>query len=615
MVFSSNGHIYYVSEGVTSLLGYLPNELENTTIYDITYQEDQPHLYNVLLNPGSTRDRHNVKKEDQISFTCHIKRGGLDFREESSYELVQFSGYFRSAMDNDVDNLLPNQKLSNTGGSDNKLVFVGTGRLQTPQLIRELSVTDNAKSEFTSRHSLEWKFLFLDHRAPPIIGYLPFEVLGTSGYDYYHVDDLDNVVTCHESLMQKGEGTSCYYRFLTKGQQWIWLQTRFYITYNQWNSKPEFIVCTHYVVSYVDVLKEMRAESEDYDKTQNQEILLPVKQAMTSCQTPLTQWSNKSSRTSKSMTVASNLRHRSDGSNTSSISISLRNSPQSQITHGSRSNAASVYTSSSVVSKPIVSADNRQQQPQQQPQQQTQQQLHQLDVNQSCINFMDPAQYATVNLQSIVTTGFATPAAPILSSVPPHEILHQQSIVMTSAQNQIQDELQRKHEELQQLIVRQQEELKRVSEQLFIARYGILTPLLNTSIPYNSPNPCQQANHCNTNNANVQLSTSNSVQGVNVIPITVPVPIVPTELFSHSLQVNQSSGSAHGNVGAINQPQQQQQHSQMQHQQQPQQSQGPPQQENNNADLVPFQICPQQAEMLYSNMEAPANPQQRSSQN
>jgi len=78
--------------------------------------------------------------------------------------------------------------------------------------------------------------------------------------------------------MQKGEGTSCYYRFLTKGQQWIWLQTRFYITYNQWNSKPEFIVCTHYVISYVDVMKELRAELGGYDKVQNQDILLHVKQ-------------------------------------------------------------------------------------------------------------------------------------------------------------------------------------------------------------------------------------------------------------------------------------------------------------------------------------------------
>lgn len=50
--------------------------------------------------------------------------------------------------------------------------------------------------------------------------------------------------------MQKGELTSCYYRFLTKGQQWIWLQTRFFITYHQWNSKPEFVVCTHRVVRY-----------------------------------------------------------------------------------------------------------------------------------------------------------------------------------------------------------------------------------------------------------------------------------------------------------------------------------------------------------------------------
>lgn len=35
-------------------------------------------------------------------------------------------------------------------------------------------------------------------RASPIIGYLPFEVLGTSGYDYYHVDDLELIAQCHK---------------------------------------------------------------------------------------------------------------------------------------------------------------------------------------------------------------------------------------------------------------------------------------------------------------------------------------------------------------------------------------------------------------------------------
>ncbi|KAM9054161.1 neuronal PAS domain-containing protein 2 isoform 5-T5 [Megaptera novaeangliae] len=64
----------------------------------------------------------------------------------------------------------------------------------------------------------------------------------------------------YNNVMQFGKGKSCCYRFLTKGQQWIWLQTHYYITYHQWNSKPEFIVCTHSVVSYAEVRVERRQE-------------------------------------------------------------------------------------------------------------------------------------------------------------------------------------------------------------------------------------------------------------------------------------------------------------------------------------------------------------------
>lgn len=52
---------------------------------------------------------------------------------------------------------------------------------------------------------------------------------------------------------------------------------------------------------------------------------------------------------------------------------------------------------------------------------------------------------------------------------------------MTTAQSQLQDQLQRKHEQLQQLIVQQQEELRRVSEQLLMARYGLLPSLINVN--------------------------------------------------------------------------------------------------------------------------------------
>ncbi|XP_040428142.1 circadian clock protein PASD1 isoform X6 [Cygnus olor] len=203
----------------------------------------------------------NVEK--QIEFCCHLARGSLDPNEPLTYEYVKFVVDFKYVTHvptpscNGFESAIARAFRSAT---EEQICLVATVRLVTPQFLKELCNVEEPCEEFTSRHSLEWKFLFLDHRAPPIIGYLPFEVLGTSGYDYYHADDLELLARCHEHLMQFGKGKSCYYRFLTKGQQWIWLQTHYYITYHQWNSKPEFIVCTHLVVSYAEVRAERRRD-------------------------------------------------------------------------------------------------------------------------------------------------------------------------------------------------------------------------------------------------------------------------------------------------------------------------------------------------------------------
>jgi len=80
--------------------------------------------------------------------------------------------------------------------------------------------------------------------------------------------------------MQKGEVTSCCYRFLTKGQQWIWLKTKYYITYHQWYSKPEFIVCSHRVLSYNEVTGHqlVKLENEDtvQDRNTDEDIPVPI---------------------------------------------------------------------------------------------------------------------------------------------------------------------------------------------------------------------------------------------------------------------------------------------------------------------------------------------------
>ncbi|XP_018600024.2 neuronal PAS domain-containing protein 2-like isoform X3 [Scleropages formosus] len=301
IALTTDGIIIYVSDSVSSLIGHLPSDMVDQNILNFLPECEHGEVYKLLSThmlmadpiavdlleiggitgfSGSQKgavhtdveqprvttvmnNKNTLTDEMHIEFCCHLARGNMDPKEAPTYEYVKFVGDFKfhnyvpTMSCNRFELALPRALQSSL---EEQVCLVATVRLATPQFLKDLCSVDNPCDEFTSRHSLEWKFLFLDHRASPIIGYLPFEVLGTSGYDYYHADDLELIAECHRQLMQFGKGKSCYYRFLTKGQQWIWLQTHYYITYHQWNSKPEFIVCTHTVISYAEVRSERRRE-------------------------------------------------------------------------------------------------------------------------------------------------------------------------------------------------------------------------------------------------------------------------------------------------------------------------------------------------------------------
>ncbi|XP_078121834.1 neuronal PAS domain-containing protein 2 [Sander vitreus] len=265
VALTTDGNIIYVSDSVSSLIGHLPSDMVDQNILNFLPEREHGEVYKLLSSHMLMTDpiaADFLDSDAHIEFFCHLARGNIDPKEPPVYEYVKFVGDFKfhnsgivPTSCNGLDLTLPRSLQSSL---EEQVCLIATVRLVTPQFLKDLCNVEDPCDEFTSRHSLEWKFLFLDQRASPIIGYLPFEVLGTSGYDYYHVDDLELIAQCHKQLMQFGKGKSCYYRFLTKGQQWIWLQTHYYITYHQWNSKPEFIVCTHTVVSYAEVRAERR---------------------------------------------------------------------------------------------------------------------------------------------------------------------------------------------------------------------------------------------------------------------------------------------------------------------------------------------------------------------
>ncbi|GLG98842.1 Circadian locomoter output cycles protein kaput [Gryllus bimaculatus] len=632
MVFSSSGRIFYASESITSLLGHLPSDLMNMTIYDMVYEEDQSSLYNVFLNPSNCVDgaQYDDSKENQVSFSCHLKRGGLDFREEVTYELVQFVGYFRTDVDPlEVDNLISSSsRYSNVSGEpDTRLVFVGTGRLQTPLLIREMSVVDSTKSEFTSRHSLEWKFLFLDHRAPPIIGYLPFEVLGTSGYDYYHVDDLEKVVTYVDVMKQLRKGTENdrsresevsvgdTHSKEEQSQQPQSSQPQQQDSSSQPPAEPESsdhdlkqeesqqeeqVSSNESQSNHEEQTQQKEEPDENQQQNQHEEkvkqpeqeqkqqpqepdeiqaqTVIPSQQQQqqqqqqqpqqqqtpqpSSQSTPqqasqsglaASPWSSKSSDVrspapSASGVKGSRSRHavRGPGSDSTSMSADSPSSRHSQVTSHSVRSRASVH-GVQVLGKPLLTMATPQQ------------------VTPSTATFLEPQQQyvAAIPVQPVLAAGFPGTAA-VVTTLPAPELMRQ-PIVMTTAQSQIQEQLQRKHEELQQLIVQQQEELRRVSEQLLMARYGLLPPVqLNVTLPYST---------------GTVSSTTNPIVQEGVVSSDMPVP-VSSDLFvgSHPPLVRQHPQA----TSIMVEPHQVNR------------------QNHSTEDVLPFQLSQQQAQLLFS---------------
>ncbi|KAK6627097.1 hypothetical protein RUM44_009574 [Polyplax serrata] len=558
IAFSTSGPIIYVSGSVTSLLGYLPGELmkSSVTIFDIVYEEDQATLYNILSNSDHnfSPSSNSLGKENQIQFSCHIRRGVVDCRDDPVYELVHFVGYFRTDASNlEVDNMVSSTNRY-AGESDSMLVFVGTGRLDTPQLIKEMTISDGSKSEFTSRHNLNWKFLALDSRATPIIGYVQLEVVGTSGYDYYHIDDLDKIVVCHETLMEKGEGTSCFYRFLTKGQQWIWLQTRFYISYHQWNSKPEFIVCTHRVVSYVDVMNQFKKDpcDDNLSDLEASETASRIKRKSCSLdRLASSPWSSKSSVgqlphievSSPASASRPRKRYQGPGSDSASMSADSPGSRNSQLTtlntRTQRSHTSANFRKSLPMTKPPA-----------------------LSPAQASSTFIEPQhQYAVaaIPLQPII--GFQ--GTTVVTSIPTQELL-------CHPQSQLSDHVKRKQHELnqlRQLMYRKEEELQQCL--LAQGRCGVVPSLINVTVPYSVPGRC---------------STSQSAQegaDLYVAPHSlVASPLTVTTISPSNIRLQPANSSSESHSGGVCNDQNSQ----------------------SDSELIPFQFSQQQAQLLFTHI-------------
>ena len=101
-----------------------------------------------------------------------------------------------------------------------------------------------------------------------LTGYEPQDLIEKTLYHYIHGNDVENMRLAHQTckfyyliflqvehklmfyilVLEKGQVTTKYYRFLAKPKGWIWMQSYATIVHNNRSSRPHCIVSVNYVL-------------------------------------------------------------------------------------------------------------------------------------------------------------------------------------------------------------------------------------------------------------------------------------------------------------------------------------------------------------------------------
>ncbi|GAB0098366.1 Protein single-minded [Sergentomyia squamirostris] len=217
-----------------------------------------PHHPHMNSNSGSLPHLHNISHhiplnhhQAQASQTVEIERSfflrmkcvlakrsaGLT---SSGYKVIHCSGYLKARV-------FQMDSMYGEGHSCvQNLGLVAVGHSLPPSAVTEIKLHQNM---FMFRASMDLKLIFLDARVSQLTGYEPQDLIEKTLYQYIHAADILHIRYAHQILIYKGQVTTKYYRFLTKGGGWAWVQSYATVVHNTRSSRPHCIVSVNYVLS------------------------------------------------------------------------------------------------------------------------------------------------------------------------------------------------------------------------------------------------------------------------------------------------------------------------------------------------------------------------------
>nr|XP_057934338.1 basic helix-loop-helix ARNT-like protein 2 isoform X2 [Doryrhamphus excisus] len=274
VVSCDRAKILFISESVSKILNFSRVELMSQSLFDFVHPKDINKVKEQLSSSDLNSHQglidaatgvpvqadtpvtaSNLSTGARRSFFCRMKHSRVEGRHKEKHPLPSTSikkdsyryctlhctGYMhswsRSELDSEAD-------------TSNLTCLVTMCRLQghpPHQTPKDINVKP---TEFVARCTIDGKFTFIEQQATTLIGYLPQEILGTSCYEYFHPDDLQQMAEKHRQVLHSKEkiDTKCY-KFKTKYGSYISLQSQWFSFTNPWTKEVEFIVSLNRVVS------------------------------------------------------------------------------------------------------------------------------------------------------------------------------------------------------------------------------------------------------------------------------------------------------------------------------------------------------------------------------
>ncbi|XP_055889950.1 uncharacterized protein LOC106070620 isoform X2 [Biomphalaria glabrata] len=235
-VVTCEGEVFFASRTVEQYLGFHQSDIIHQSVMELIHSEDREEFKRQLT-------WNSMLPSDKSALTLHETM----LPENMNHLHRSFTVRFRCLLDNTSGFIT----LEINGWIR---VLHGQGpRAEEPQLalfatcspFGPLSLFDIPSREMTfkTKHKMDYSPVTMDNRGKAMFAYTDQELATKSGYDLIHPDDLNYFSSAHNELIKTGSSGLISYRWQTKHQHWVWLQSSCKVIYK--NSKPDFIICTH----------------------------------------------------------------------------------------------------------------------------------------------------------------------------------------------------------------------------------------------------------------------------------------------------------------------------------------------------------------------------------